>query len=307
MSLSLNYIKNHHRETQRLIGLNHEQLEQLSEQATALQSEKQQEIEAKKFRIINQGGGRKVKLSIEDQILLTLMYLRHLTTFQLLGIFFEVSESTANDTFNYWLPLLQELLPSSLLEQVKKKASDYEIVKEMLSEYELIVDSAEQPRERPGEYEEQKKYYSGKKKSHTFKNQFTILPSGQDIIDVIAGKPGPKSDITLFREGQKDLDKTQKFQGDKGYVGEPSIRTPIKKPKRGELTLLQKSQNKEMASERIFVENLIRKVKIFRVASERFRLNPRKYEQMIKTVCGLVRFRLGALVLTSINRAMLPD
>jgi len=81
-------------------------------------------------RIIKKGGGRKVKLSIEEQILLTLIYLRHLTTFQLLGIQFEVSESTANDTFNYWLPLLQELLPSSLLEQVKKKASDYEIVRE---------------------------------------------------------------------------------------------------------------------------------------------------------------------------------
>ncbi|MGH7999715.1 MAG: helix-turn-helix domain-containing protein [Brasilonema sp.] len=50
-----------------------------------------------------------------------MIYLRHLTTFQLLGIQFGVSESTANDTFNYWFPLLQEILPSSLLEQVKKK------------------------------------------------------------------------------------------------------------------------------------------------------------------------------------------
>lgn len=77
-----------------------------------------------------------------------------------------MSESTANDTFNYWFPLFQELLPSSLLEQVKKKASDHEIVQELLTEYELIVDSCEQPRERPGEYKEQKKYYSGKKKNH---------------------------------------------------------------------------------------------------------------------------------------------
>ncbi|WP_041641554.1 helix-turn-helix domain-containing protein, partial [Trichormus azollae] len=43
-----------------------------------------------------------------------------MTTFQLLGIQFGVSESTANSTFNYWLPLIRELLPSSLLEQVKK-------------------------------------------------------------------------------------------------------------------------------------------------------------------------------------------
>lgn len=116
----LNYIKNNPQETQRLVGVKYEQLEQLIKQAIALHTQKQEEVEAQKIRIINKGGGRKVKLSTQEQILLTLVYLRHLTTFQLLGIQFGVSESTANDTFNYWFPLLQEILPSSLLEQVKK-------------------------------------------------------------------------------------------------------------------------------------------------------------------------------------------
>lgn len=120
MSKVLSYIKNYPEQTQRLVGLKHEQLEQLIHLAIALHTQKQQEVEAQKIRIINKGGGRKVKLSNEEQILLTLVYLRHLTTFQLLGIQFGVSESTANDTFNYWFPLRQELLPSSLLEQVKK-------------------------------------------------------------------------------------------------------------------------------------------------------------------------------------------
>jgi hypothetical protein len=80
-------------------------------------------------------------------------------------------------------------------ELVKKNASEYEVVQEILTDYELIVDSSEQPRERPGDYKEQKKYYSGKKKDHTFKNQITVLPDGKDIVDVIAGEPGPKSDI----------------------------------------------------------------------------------------------------------------
>ena len=65
----------------------------------------------------------------------------------------------------------------------------------------------------------------GKKKSQTFKNQIIFLPDGQDLVDVIAGKPGPKSDITLFRESQKKFAPHQKFQGDKGYIGEPSIKT----------------------------------------------------------------------------------
>ena len=120
MSDILTYIKSNPQETQRLVGVKYEQLEQLIKQASAAHTKKQQEIEAKKIRVINKGGGRKVKTTTEDQILLTLTYLRHLTTFQLLGIQFGVSESTANDTFNYWFPILQELLPSSLLEQVKK-------------------------------------------------------------------------------------------------------------------------------------------------------------------------------------------
>ena len=179
----------------------------------------------------------------------------------------------------------------------KKNASDYEIVQEILTEYELIVDSCEQPRERPGEYKEQKKYYSGKQKNHTFKNQLIVLPSGQDIVDVIAGQPGPRSDISLFREGQKGFSSNQRFKGDKAYQAEQSIKTPTKKPNQGELSQFQKEKNKEMASNRIFVEHLIRLVKIFRMASVRFRLKPHKYEQVIMTICGIVRFRIGATVL----------
>lgn len=123
------YIENNREEVQRLVGLKYEQLQQLIQNALIKHDQKSREAKEQKIRIIKGGGGRKVKLSVEDQIILTLIYLRHLTTFQLLGIQFGVSESTANDTFNYWFPLLRELLPSSMLEQVKKNSSDYEIVK----------------------------------------------------------------------------------------------------------------------------------------------------------------------------------
>ncbi|WP_223265249.1 helix-turn-helix domain-containing protein [Nostoc sp. 'Peltigera membranacea cyanobiont' 210A] len=121
MSDILNHIEENPKETKRLIGMGHEQLQQLIYNAEKLHNEQQALLESQKVRIIAGGGGRKSKLSIKEQIILTLVYLRHLTTFQLLGIQFGVSESTANDTFNYWLPLLRELLPSSLIEQVKKK------------------------------------------------------------------------------------------------------------------------------------------------------------------------------------------
>lgn len=297
MNSIFEYIQNHPRQTQRLVGLKYEQLEQLITQAIQFHEEKEFKKELEKTRIIDKGGGRKQKLSEAEQILLTLIYLRHMTTFQLLGIQFGVSETTANDIFNYWFPLLRKLLPSSIIEQVKKNASDYEIVKEILTEYELIVDSCEQPRERPGEYSEQKKYYSGKKKNHTFKNQLIVLPSGQDIVDSTAGEKGPKSDVNLFRENQKNFEANQKFNGDKGYIGEPNIKTPYKKPKKQELTSEQKQKNRELSKQRVVVEHTIRLLKIFRVAQERFRLNPHKYEQIILTICGLVRLRIGALIL----------
>ncbi|UKP01156.1 transposase [Nostoc sp. UHCC 0870] len=297
MSNILNYIEENPKQTQRLIGLEYEQLQQLIINGERLYHEKKALLESKKVRIIAGGGGRKPKLSISEHIILTLVYLRHLTTFQLLGIQFEVSESTANDTFNYWLPNLRELLPSSLLEQVKKNASDYEVVKEMLTEYELIVDSYEQVRERPRDNDEQKKYFSGKKSNHTFKTQMIILPDASDIVDVVAGEPGPKSDITLFREYRSEFDAKQRFKGDKAYLGEDLITTPIKKPRNQELTTEQKEQNKIFSSKRIFVEHRIRSVKIFRVVQERFRLNTRKYKQVILTICGLVRLRIRGLIL----------
>jgi hypothetical protein len=48
---------------------------------------------------------------------------------------------------------------------------------------------------------------------------------------------------------------------------------------------------------RIVIEHMIRLIKIFRVAQERFRLRIQNYERIILTVCGLVRLKAGALIL----------
>lgn len=158
------------------------------------------------------------------------------------------------------------------------------------------MDSYEQPIERPSEYQEQKKYYSGKKKNHTRKGQIIVLPSGKDIVDIVTDKPGSQSDISLFHERKEKFDKEQKFSRDKACQGEEVIKSPKKKPKNKELTSLEKERNKQLASERIFVEHLIRLIKVFRIAQERFRLNSSKYEQVIMAVCGLVRLRISTLI-----------
>ncbi|MGF1673761.1 MAG: transposase family protein [Rivularia sp. (in: cyanobacteria)] len=154
MTEILNHIEEHPQETQRLIGLDYSELQQLIQNAERLHYKKQDLLESEKIRIIEKGGGRKPKLSIQEQIILTLVYLRH------------------------------------------------------------------------------------------------------NLID-----------------------------------------TPIKKPRNSELTIEQKEENTLFASKRIFVEHRIRSIKIFRVAQERFRLNPKKYEQVILATCGLVRLIIGTLIL----------
>ena len=208
---------------------------------------------------------------------------------------FGVSGTTANDIFHYWLPILRDLLPSSLLEEWEKGMENDELLKELLSHHQLLVDSTEQPRERPSNYEEQKKYFSGKKKKHTFKNQVVSLPDGKDIVDAVIGERGPVADVNLLRKQQANFSERQTFEGDKAYIGAEGTKTPHKKPPKKELTSSQKDENKKMSQERIYIEHLIRIIKIFRVASERFRLHPSTYQQVIRVICGLVRLRSGAI------------
>lgn len=293
----LQYIEKHPDRSKDILGIEYEQWLALVEVAKIEEEKIRLAREQEKVRINKKGGGRPKKLKREEEVCLCIFYLRHLPTFKLLGMHFDISKTEANDTFNYWIKIIRKILPSSLMEQAKKDKEELEMIKEMLTEHELIVDSWEQPRERPGDNETQKEYYSGKKKQHTFKGQVITLPLGEDLVDVEVGRQGKASDINIFREQQKKFNIEQRFTGDKGYQGGMNIKTPQKKPRGKELTDLQKDANKEISSERIYVEHVIRLIKIFRAAKERFRMKGNKYEEVILTICGLVRLRIGTLIL----------
>lgn len=79
-------------------------------------------------------------------------------------------------------------------------------------------------------------------------------------------------------------------------MGSKAISAPHKKTKNKDLTTEQKTENRKRAQKRIVVEHIIRRFKFFLVAAERFRLNSESYEKIFLTVCGLVRWRIGAIV-----------
>lgn len=81
-------------------------------------------------------------MTSESGVCLCLVYLRQKPTFEILGLLFNVSRTKANNTFNYWIEILRDILPASQLEEVKDDNQKYQELRKSLCEYELIVDSA---------------------------------------------------------------------------------------------------------------------------------------------------------------------
>ncbi len=297
LDMVVDYIQNYPLRTKQILGISYEQLQSLLNCALKRHQDIKAKQESRKIRINTAGGGRPEKLSTQEQVCLCLFYLRQMPTFQVLGMLFGVSKTEANDTFHDWIPILRDILPASLLEQVSNHESDLVCVQELLTNFRLLVDSLEQQIYRDCDQKEQQKYFSGKKYWHTLKSLMIGMPSGKDIVEVEVGVPGTTADINLFRKSQKEFNQSQPFSGDKAFSGGENIITPHKRKPKRELSQQQKNENKVRSSYRIFIEHLIRLLKIFRVASQRFRLKLDTYKQIILTVCGLVRLRIGSLVL----------
>lgn len=243
------------------------------------------------------GGGRQKEAEVLCRLLVTLLYLRQHWTMQALAEAIDCAESTVWNYIHEMLPHIRTELPASLLEQWQQECDSVERAEleawlAELPEGALLVDTWEQPIPRPQDNDEQKAYYSGKQADHTRKNQLISLPKGTDIVDVVIGEKGPRSDSKLFEETQAELPETLQFTGDKAYVGRRNTTTPIKKPRGGQLTQAQKDFNRQVSQKRVYVEHLIRVIKIFRIAKEEFRMRSRMYELVIGCVCGLVRLRV---------------
>ncbi|BAZ36726.1 hypothetical protein NIES4101_26460 (plasmid) [Calothrix sp. NIES-4101] len=158
------YIEKYPHRTKQILGVSYEQRHSLLRCAEKRHQEIKVKQESQKIRINASGGDRPSKLSISEQVCLCLFYLRQMPTFQVLGMLCGVSKTEANDTFHDWIPILRDILPSSLLEQVSNHESDLLFVQEVLTNFRLLVDSLEQRIYRDSDQKEQQKYFSGKKR-----------------------------------------------------------------------------------------------------------------------------------------------
>lgn len=112
------------------------------------------------------GGGQKGKLpSAEAKLLFVLYYFKNYPTFDVLGTHFGMGRSKACENVHKLTPLLRQTL-ASLAVLPERTFADAEAFKAALAEAgieRLLVDVTERPCRRPGDDEQQREHYSGKK------------------------------------------------------------------------------------------------------------------------------------------------
>lgn len=88
-----------------------------------------------------------------------------------------------------------------------------------------------------------------------------------------------------------------KIQGDSGYQGilrlHKNSETPKKKPKGGELTSEEKAENRRISRERILIENINAKIKVFKVVANKYRNRRKRFGLRMSLICGIINFEYG--------------
>ncbi len=235
------------------------------------------------------GAGPKFALSVADQLLVLLIYYRTYVSHVFLAFLFAVDDATICRTIRRIEPLLAGLFR---IPERRLTLQEDEI-------RELFFDGTERPTRRP--QKRQRRCYSGKKKRHTLKNQVVVArkrkkagrrKAGQEekrrlrVVAVSPTAPGKVHDKKVYDRTRMIVPPGVARVGDTGYQG-TALRTPVKRRRGQQLTRRQRRGNRRLSRRRIAVEHGIGKMKIWRIAAERYRNPVRRHTLVIKNVAGL--------------------
>ena len=230
--------------------------------------------------------GSPSKLIIEDQVLVTLQYWREYRTYFHIAQDWKVSESTV---FRIVRKVENILIKSRKFSLPGKK----NLLDSSQSEKLILMDVMESPIERPQKY--QKRFYSGKQGEHTLKTQVVFGQKTGKII-CLAHERGKTHDFKLFKNSDVKFHKLLKVIADKGYQGIAKIHelseTPIKKPRGEKLTKDQKKYNRQLNQLRVVVEHVNRRLKIFKILSNRYRNRHRRFGLRSNLIAGIYNYEL---------------
>src|SRR5262245_25904718 len=243
-----------------------------------------------------QGGGDAFDLAVADQLLLTVVWLRHYPTQECLGYLFGVSDSTALRAVRRCLPLLEKAGKDTmrLPDPGRFNRRPLPALLKETPELAVLVDTFEQRTHRPKR--RQRAYYSGKKKAHTLKSQVAVDEDGR-IVDVGASRPGPWADLKVFKRSGLAGRLARAgvgVLGDLAYLGIDGLAwglrgaSPRRKPRGKGRPPGDKRYNRAFARRRVKVEHDIGRLRRFQALSAVNRHGRKGHEARVRAVAGLV-------------------
>lgn len=279
----------------RTIGIDYYKFKDLSEKAGEDFLETDYQRKMNKERKRDFGGGKSFDFTVEEMIIITLLYYRAYMTMEFIGFLIGKRKGQICKIIHRIEPSLRKVLKIEPIDRQLRKGREIS----SLEQLKVIIDATEQEINRPSK--KQRKYYSGKKKKHTMKTQITI-GLNKEILDVSKSVPGRRHDFDLFKKSNipKVPDEIQKIT-DLGYIGIhafcPNSLIPHKATKKKPLTQEQKNENRLISKVRIAVENVIGELKHFRILSHKFRNRRKYYPMAFNIIAGLVNLKKGFIKL----------
>jgi DDE superfamily endonuclease/Helix-turn-helix of DDE superfamily endonuclease len=255
------------------------------------------------------GAGSPATLDLPTRLLMTLLWLRVYPTYEVLGWLFGLEKSNAWENVQATLAVLETLadFPFERPAAERAKLGTKEAVFDAFPEVKVIIDGKEQAFRRPRGWEEQKPFYSGKKKRHTIKNQVLCTPEGR-IGGVSATVPGSMHDLTMMR-GDGVLDRLAEGEGamaDKAYTGAGGDRpgvplvVPTKATRGHPLTQEQVAANRVISGCRVVIEHVMAQLNRFQALKQVFRSAFGRHTRAIRVVAALVDRRIAAVPLKTL-------
>ena len=108
---------------------------------------------------------------------------------------------------------------------------------------------------------------------------------------------GSKHDFQLFKDDQTNIAEHIRVLADAGYQGlaelHENCQTPFKKSKYHPLTKMQKQRNRTLARKRIVIEHIFRKLKVFRILSERYRNRRKRFALRFNLIAAIYNLELN--------------
>jgi len=223
------------------------------------------------------GGGKKGKLpTIESKLFFILFYLKVYPTFDVLGFMTDRDRGKCCRSAHILLRILKKTLGREIVLPERKITSVEEFFEKFPEAKDIFIDGTERRIQRPRSNKRNKKFYSGKKKSHTRKN-VVVCDENKRILIVTPTKAGRRHDkrlsdkVGLIEKIPKDVG----IWADSGFQGIQHLHPNTLVCKRGRknhpLTDSEKKENRVISSFRIVVENVIGGIKKYRSVSDVFR------------------------------------